>query len=42
MGKRKKEDNTFLRKKREEKAKHCYYNDICRWRKDSFSGEFFE
>ena len=36
MGTRKKEDDTFLKKKAEEKSKLCYHNDLCRWKRDSF------
>ena len=39
MGKRKKEDHTFLRKKKQRKTKYCYHNGICRWKRDSFSNE---
>ena len=37
MGKKK--DDTFLRKKNNKNIKYCYYNDICRWKRDSFSNE---
>ena len=36
MSKRKKKRDTLLWKKREEKSKQCYNNDICRWKRDSF------
>ena len=36
MGKRKKEDDTFLRKKTKEKSKQCDHHDICSWKRDSF------
>ena len=39
MGKKKKGDDSLLRKKNRRKAKQCWYNDICRWEKDSFSSE---
>ena len=39
MDKKKKKDDTFLRKKSRRKAKQCYHNDICRWKRDSFSDE---
>ena len=38
-GKRKKEDDTSLNKKTERKAKQCYHNDTCRWKRDSLSSE---
>ena len=39
MDKKKKEDDTFLRKKNRRKPKQCYHNDICRWKRNSFSDE---
>ena len=39
MGKRKKEDHTFLRKKNRKKSKPYYHNDIYSWKRDSLSSE---
>ena len=39
MGKRKNEDDAFLSKETGEKTKQCYHNDICRWKRKSFSSE---
>ena len=39
IGKRKTEDDTFLRKRNRRKTKQCYHNDICRWKRDSPSNE---
>ena len=39
MDNRKGEDDTFLRKKNRAKAKQCYHNDICWWKRASFSNE---
>ena len=39
MDKRKQEDDTFLNKKGRIKTKQCCHNDICRWKRDSFSSE---
>ena len=39
MGKNKKEDDNFLRKKNRRKTKQCYHGDTCRWNTDSFSSE---
>ena len=41
MGKRKKEDHTFLRKKNRKKSKQYYHNDIYSWKRDSLSSEIF-
>ena len=38
MGKNKKEDDTFLRKKKR-KTKQCYREDICRWNRGRFSNK---
>ena len=38
MGKRIKEDDTFLMKKNKRK-KNCYNNNIYGWKRDSFSSE---
>ena len=37
-----KEDYTFLQKKKEQKSKRRYHNDICSWKRDSFSGDLFK
>ena len=36
---KKNEDDNFLRKKNRRKTKYCHHNDICRWKRDSFSNE---
>ena len=40
IGKSKKEDDTFLKKKNRRKTKFCYYNKIWRWKRDSFPMKF--
>ena len=37
---RKKEGDTFLRKKNRRKTKLCYHNNIYRWKRDSLSGQY--
>ena len=32
-------DDAFLRKTSRRKTKQCYHNNICRWKRDSFSSE---
>ena len=39
LGKRKKEDDIFLKRKNNSKTKQCCYNDTCRLKKDSFLSE---
>ena len=41
MGKKKKKKRWYLsdKKKQNKNIKYCYYNDICRWKRDSFSNE---
>ena len=39
LGKRKKEDDIFLKRKNNRKTKQCCYNDTCRLKKDSFLSE---
>ena len=36
---KRKKDDTFLIKKTGGKIKQCYHDDMCRWKRDSFSSE---
>ena len=42
MGKKKKKKIIPFYGKKEKKNQNCYHNDICSWKKDSFSSELFE
>ena len=38
-GQKKEENDTFLSIRSRRKTEQCYYQDICSWKRDSFSSE---